>query len=107
MSNPSKRKGTAFEVAVCDYLRTHGFPYVERRAIRGSKDCGDIAGIPGVVLECKAEKIITLAAYMDELEAEKVNDGAKAGLVVVKRRNAGIERAYCVAELKDAVDFLL
>lgn len=42
----SKRKGTSFETAVVGYLRDeHGLP-VERRALRGTRDCGDITGLP-------------------------------------------------------------
>ena len=35
MSNPSKQRGTAWETAVVDYMRKHGFPYAERRVTNG------------------------------------------------------------------------
>lgn len=103
MSNPSKRKGTAWESSVVDYLQTHGFPYAERRALNGSQDKGDVAGIPGVVLECKAEKAITLADYMDEVAVEQANARAQIGAAVVKRRNQPVGRAYVVMELHEFV----
>lgn len=84
--SPSKRKGTGWESAVVEFLRTNGVPRAERRALGGSKDRGDIAGIPGVVIECKAEKQITLAAYLDETEAERHNDNARHGVAWIKRR---------------------
>jgi hypothetical protein len=104
--NPSKRKGSDWEVTVANYLRDNGFPYAERRVTQGSKDRGDIGGIPGVVIECKAEKLITLAEYMDEVAVEKANAHAPVGFAVVKRRNYGVERAYSVMELQHQIELL-
>ena len=63
MANPSKAKGTAWETAVVDYLRANGHPHAERRALSGNTDRGDIAGVPGVVIECKNAKTMALAAW--------------------------------------------
>jgi hypothetical protein len=41
MTNPSKAKGTAAEVAVCDYLRRAGYA-PERIALAGHLDRGDV-----------------------------------------------------------------
>ncbi|MGH3502972.1 MAG: hypothetical protein ACRDQA_19075, partial [Nocardioidaceae bacterium] len=84
MSNPSRRKGTAWESAIVDYLRTQGWPYSERRALNGCNDRGDIAGIPGVVIEAKNAKTVTLGAWLDEAAIERTNDGADIGVVWVK-----------------------
>ena len=73
----SKRKGTAWESQVVTYLRDHGQPYAERRALAGSSDKGDVAGVPGVMIECKAEKTITLGAYADEVKTQTTNAGAR------------------------------
>jgi hypothetical protein len=86
MSNPSKRRGTAWESAIVSYLRLEGWPYAERRALSGSKDRGDIAGIPGLVIEAKATKTAALGAYLDEANTEVLNDGAELGVVWLKRR---------------------
>lgn len=101
----SRAKGTRWESECVTYLREHGHPYVERRAMRGRADCGDIA-MPGVVLECKAERQITLAAYMDEVEVEKRNAGVPLGFAIVKRRNHGVARAYFVCELAQGARLL-
>jgi len=82
----SKRKGTGWESAVVDYLRTHGAPHAERRALNGAKDRGDIAGIPGVVIECKNAARTELAAWVDEAQAEAANDNARIGFAWLKRR---------------------
>ncbi len=102
--NPSKRKGTQFETDVVIYLRDHGFPNVERRALRGNLDCGDIAGIPDWVLECKATRTIDLAGAIDEAESERFNMGARYGAAVIKRRGKGDPgHAYVVQTLEQWV----
>jgi len=82
----SKRKGTGWESAVVAYLKENGVAHAERRALNGSTDRGDVAGIPGVVIECKNEKAVSLAAYADETERERVNDGARHAAAWIKRR---------------------
>lgn len=107
MSNPSKRKGTSWEGDVAQFLRDNGFGPVERRALAGSNDRGDIAGIPGVVIEAKNCKTITLGAWLDEATREKVNDAADVGVVWIKRRGfttAG--RGYVVMDGWQFVDLL-
>lgn len=49
MTNPSKARGTAAETAVVRYLR-RWWPNVERRALAGNADKGDLTGIPGVTI---------------------------------------------------------
>lgn len=82
----SKRKGTAAESAVVAWLRDHGWPSAERRALSGSNDRGDIAGVAGIVLEVKACREMDLAGWCKEAEAERTNDGADHGIVIAKKR---------------------
>lgn len=96
--NRSKAKGTRAEVRIRDYFRENGFPYCERLPTEGSKDRGDLA-IPGICVEVKNEKAITLASYMDELAVEKKNAAVPLGVVIIPRRNQPIARAYVVQEL--------
>lgn len=86
MSNPSGRKGTAWETAVVEYLKAVGWPDAERRRLSGALDRGDVAGVPGVMIEAKAERAITLAAYLTEVEAQTRNAGALVGVAWIKRR---------------------
>lgn len=88
----SRRKGTAAESAIVNYLREHGVPHAERRALSGAKDRGDIAGIPGVVLEVKSGARLELPAWMRETEMERINDNAAHGLLVVKPKGMGESR---------------
>ena len=82
----SKAKGTRWETAVADYLRANGVTHAERRALNGSTDRGDIAGIPGVVLEAKNASRTDLTGWVDEAETERVNDGAELAVVWHHRR---------------------
>lgn len=101
MSNPSKQRGTAWETAVVRWLNDHGFPYAERRTLAGTADKGDITGIPGVVLECKNTKSISLAQFIDELEVEMSNARADLGAVVIKRRGTtNVADAYAVMPMR-------
>ena len=82
----SRAKGTAWESAIVDYLRTRGAPHAERRASNGVNDRGDIAGIPAVVIEAKSAARVELAGWLDEAEHERDNDHADLGVVWFKRR---------------------
>lgn len=82
----ARRKGTAWESMVVEHLRANGAPHAERRALAGAKDRGDVAGIPGVVIECKSAARVELAAWLDEAETERANDRADVGVVWIKRR---------------------
>ena len=86
MSNRSKSKGTAWESAVVAFLRASGFPHAERRALSGSNDCGDVTGIPGVVIEAKSAAKVELAAWADEANVEAANARADLGVVWFHRR---------------------
>lgn len=87
----ARAKGTAAESAVVEFLSLQ-WPYVERRALSGSNDRGDIAGIPGVVFEVKAAARLEIPAWLRELEVEIANDDAQTGLLIVKPRGVGTKR---------------
>jgi Holliday junction resolvase len=87
--NKSKRKGTAAETAVVGYLRENGFPHAERRALNGSTDRGDVAGVPGVVIEIKNCARMELAGWVDEARLEAANAGVGVFAVAHKRRGKG------------------
>jgi hypothetical protein len=80
----SRRKGATFERVIADYLRASGFPSAERHLIGSGQ--GDIAGIPGLVLEIKNCATFTPAAWFTQLYAAMDRAGASMGAVVHKRR---------------------
>jgi hypothetical protein len=84
--NRSKAKGTSAESAVVQYLRDMGFTQAERRTLNGHYDRGDIAGIPGTVIEVKNCARQELAGWIAEAERERDNDNATLGVVWHKLR---------------------
>lgn len=87
----SKAKGTAAEREVVRYLQ-NWWPAAERRALSGNKDKGDVAGIPGVVVEVKASSAANVPAWMRETWTEMENAGAHTCVLVVKRPYKNVAR---------------
>lgn len=85
MANSSKARGTAWESAIVTFLGEH-WPHVERRTLSGAKDRGDIAGLPGVVIEAKSAARIQLSEWAKETAAEVGNANARIGVTWIKRR---------------------
>lgn len=94
--NRSRQKGTAAETAVVEYLKSEGFCYAERRALKGGNDQGDIAGLPGVVIEVKACREMDVAGWVDEAEEERINAQATLAVVWHKRRGRGSPAGWYV-----------
>lgn len=109
MSSPSKRKGTAWETGLRDYFLDRSVT-VRRNPTNGAFDIGDLAvEIDGVhyVVEAKATKALDLAGFTSEALKEAANYaelnrlpmGVVRPIVIAKRRNHGVGRAYVVQEL--------
>lgn len=88
---PSHAKGTKAESDVVTYLKEF-WPYAERRALQGTKDRGDIAGVPGVVWEVKSGSRLEIPRWLSETRDEVANDNATVGVLVVKPRGIGSTR---------------
>lgn len=82
MSRANKAKGRDAENAVCDYLNANGY-HTERRRQEGVNDRGDVAGLPGVVIEVKNTKQLTLSQFVTEATREAENDGNSSTAVKV------------------------
>lgn len=105
--NKQKAKGTSFETLIVNYLRLHGFPYAERRALTGTNDMGDITGTGPLVWECKNHATLKLSEWLRETETERDNARADYGILVVKRRGVGHPgQQYAVMPLEDLVRLL-
>jgi hypothetical protein len=85
MSNPRKAKGTRWETAFVRWLQENGYPHAERRALHGTQDRGDVAGISGWVLELKDQQALR-PSFVDEAEREAANAGVRMFAAVMKRR---------------------
>lgn len=84
MANPSKQKGTNAETAVVNYLKPT-WKKAERRALNGSQDKGDIAGVPNVCIEVKNHKSMKLSEWVRQLEVEIENSKSTTGAVIHKK----------------------
>ena len=82
------KKGPLAEKQVVEFLQANGFPHAERRVMGGANDRGDVAGIPGLVIEVKNQAKMTLAEWVDEAERESVSH-EDFGVVWHKRRGKG------------------
>lgn len=94
MTNRSKARGTAFERLVADGLARHlNDDRIDRAPLRGTGDRGDIANLGSafgkVTVECKSVSRLDLAGWVDEVEVERGNADAVAGIVIHKRRGKG------------------
>jgi hypothetical protein len=94
-----KAKGDEWERAVVAYLQAHGYPYAERAYGAGRPDdAGDVAGVPGVCIQCRNTKTLDLAAAVDDATRQ-----ARAGdypVAIVKRRRRGTGDGYVVMTLE-------
>lgn len=101
MSNPNKRRGTAWAQAVCDLL--NGVQVWKAEVLRapdwGPLDRGDLVNTGDFVFEAKNHQAIDLAAFCDEAEVERVNAKRRWGVVVIKRRRKGTTDGYAVMRL--------
>jgi hypothetical protein len=102
----AKRKGTAFEVAVRDYLDSCNVAAF-RTAPAGTRDEGDLLVLDwDAILECKATKTIDLAGAVNEARIEAVHAKRRYGIAVIKRRMANVSKSYVVMELDQFVDLM-
>jgi hypothetical protein len=109
MSSYNKAKGAKFETDVMKWLRSLGHT-AERLRLAGTKDEGDLVCIIAgqtYILELKNRKTLSLPTFWDEATTEAENYAKARGLassppafVVVKRRNAGIEKAWVIQDLE-------
>ena len=87
----SKQKGTSAESAfVKSPTVLEGFPNVERRALAGVNDMGDVSGMVGLAIEIKNHKTYKFPEWLKETEVERVNAKADYGVLVVKPNGVGL-----------------
>jgi Holliday junction resolvase len=108
VANPNGRKGAAFETAVLKFLRSAGV-VAERLTKAGAKDEGDLVIIIAgstYVLELKNRKKLDLPTFWAEAQIEAENyamarnlDFIPPAYVIVKRRNAGIDKSWVIQDL--------
>lgn len=100
MTNKSKSIGTRFETQCARWLTDRLDYTVERRALHGNRDVGDLAWLVGGggargIVECKAVKAITAAnvgEWRRQTIAERENAGAQFAWLAIKTANVGMQR---------------
>lgn len=116
MTNRPKQRGTAFETRVCRYLRERsGDDRIERRALHGSTDMGDLFGLrahglTGIV-ECKSYSVYPtqkkmLRTFKAQTEDERCNADADFALLVVRVPQRSIGDADCYVSYR-TLDLML
>ena len=105
----NKVKGATFETDVVKWLRKMGVT-ADRLTKSGSKDQGDVMAIIAgqtYILELKNRKALDLPTFWKEAKVEAANYAKARGLkevpykfVVVKRRQAGIDKAWVVEDFE-------
>lgn len=104
-----KALGTEWETAVVRYTRAQlGDERIERRALHGSKDMGDIHGLYAHgysgIIECKRDRDMgakDLAEYQRQTLDERENADAGFALLVIKNFNHSVGEAFCWVTLRD------
>lgn len=104
----NKAKGAAFEIDVMKWFRGLGV-LAERLRLAGKDDEGDLVVVvtgKTYILELKNTVRLDLPEFWRQAEVEALNYAKARGIgevplhyVVVKRRNAGIEKAWVVQDL--------
>ena len=111
MASPkyNKVKGAAFEIDVMKWFRSLGI-LAERLRLAGKDDEGDIVVVIAgktYVLELKNTVKLSLPEFWRQAQVEALNYAKARGIgevppayVIVKRRNAGIEKAWVIQDLE-------
>ena len=110
MTSPkyNKAKGAAFEIDVMKWFRSVGV-IADRLRLAGKDDEGDLVCVvtgKTYILELKNTARLNLPEFWRQAQVEALNYAKARGIgevplsyVVVKRRNAGIEKAWVVQDL--------
>lgn len=91
-SNASARAaGARFERLIADYLAEHVSEFIDRRVKTGAKDKGDLVNVRAFDkrVTCELKDYggrYLLGPWLHEVDIERGNDDAIAGVVVIKRR---------------------
>jgi hypothetical protein len=102
-----KAKGTRFESAVRDHLRSLGIP-AYRATQEGHDDTGDLHGVDPFILQAKDWQNVTAALRegVDGAQRQARAAGRPFGAAVVKRARRSTGEAYVIMTLDTWADVL-
>lgn len=103
MTNPPKKKGTAFESALVAHIVAAGLD-ARRVALTGAHDQGDIHVWDGdgslIVIEAKNRRGYQVTEAVEQAKKEAENAGSLWPVAVLKRNGIGdVGRSFVVMEL--------
>lgn len=90
MARP-KDIGTKAETATVRFAQEFGYPFADRRALKGNKDQGDVLFCPGFIGEVKGGEAARkasdnqIASWLVETTVERANAKADMAILVVAR----------------------
>lgn len=90
----ARSKGSRGENLAVEFLREELGPQVERRALCGINDRGDVAGIEDVTIEVKWCDDLRLGEFMKEAEIEAMRGGMTLPVLMHNRRLARTRDNY-------------
>jgi len=99
VANPSRAKGTAYEVLVRDYFQGRGWSDCQRLATRAALDLGDLTGIPRFAIECRDRQKQELARNVDDAEERARHKRADFGVSLMKRPRRPVGDSYVLMSL--------
>jgi hypothetical protein len=94
MTNRSRDKGTKAETAVVEWFHSVGENQVERHALHGSRDVGDLNGLPSLVVSVKMrgrDQPLDFSGWLRSVSRMQVNatrspgEPLPSGLLIVRR----------------------
>lgn len=109
MANANKAKGTRYETAVVDFIRSAAWAdggtslRARRNPLAGAIDLGDleISGPQGLIAtgQCKAAKKFEIAQWVSDCEAQSAAAGTDFGCVFAKAPGKPIGHSYVIKRL--------
>ena len=99
MANPSREKGTRYEVACAEWFQQQGWSEGFRMATRATLDVGDLGGLPRFAVECRDRQRQELARNVDDAEERAVNKKADFGVALMKRPRRPVGDSYVLLSL--------
>lgn len=101
------KRGPHFEKRLAAFFTVALGRPVERRVMGGTKDRGDLAGIPDWTIEAKnLSANLTLGQAMNEAAKEAANAGTRFFAAILNRRSHDLERSYAVVELWELAELI-
>lgn len=94
--------GTEGETNTVNLAKLNGFPFADRRVLKGKNDQGDVLFSPGFIGEVKAGDKARYASdqqmtrWLEETERERVNADADLAVLVVARWRKPVERWWAI-----------